>query len=159
VKDETLQAVAQYSRLLAPPARRGWNEPEVLHGKALFAELQCAVCHMPQLTTGSIAALPEMAKQSIQPFTDLLLHDMGDGLSDDRPSFDAEGGEWRTPPLWGIGLVEKVNGHTFFLHDGRARNLAEAILWHGGEAAQSRERFRQLSLPSRAALLAFLQSL
>ena len=100
-----------------------------------------------------------VSHQRIYPYTDLLLHDMGPGLADGRPDFEAAGQEWRTPPLWGIGLVETVNGHTMFLHDGRARNLAEAILWHGGEAAESRDAFKALSKEERDALIRFLESL
>jgi CxxC motif-containing protein (DUF1111 family) len=112
-----------------------------------------------ELKTGSYPELPELANQTIHAFTDLLLHDMGEGLADDRPAFTATGHEWRTAPLWGLGLVAKVNGHTFLLHDGRARNAAEAILWHGGEATASRQAFRAMSKPDRAALIAFLESL
>ena len=111
------------------------------------------------MSTGAWPEFPELSGQTIRPYTDLLLHDMGDGLADNRPAFDATGREWRTPPLWGIGLVSKVNGHTYFLHDGRARNLLEAILWHGGEAEAARERFRRSSQAERDALTAFLESL
>ncbi|MEQ8701044.1 MAG: di-heme oxidoredictase family protein, partial [Bauldia litoralis] len=99
------------------------------------------------------------SRQTIHPFTDLLLHDMGPGLADGFPEFGATGREWRTPPLWGIGLFRAVNGHTFYLHDGRARSLAEAVLWHGGEARAARERFRTLPKSDRDALIAFLESL
>jgi CxxC motif-containing protein (DUF1111 family) len=102
---------------------------------------------------------PELEHQSIQPFTDLLLHDMGDGLADSRPDFAATGSEWRTPPLWGIGMIEKVNGHTRFLHDGRARNLMEAVLWHGGEAENAKQAVLQLKAEERDALIVFLNSL
>jgi CxxC motif-containing protein (DUF1111 family) len=111
------------------------------------------------MTTGPAPALPEVAFQDIHPYTDLLLHDMGEGLADDRPVFTATGREWRTPPLWGLGLLAKVNGHTFLLHDGRARTVGEAILWHGGEAEKSRRRFEAMPRRDRAALLAFLESL
>jgi CxxC motif-containing protein (DUF1111 family) len=103
--------------------------------------------------------LPEVSDQPIFPYTDLLLHDMGEELADGRPDFLADGREWRTPPLWGIGLTQLVNQHTFFLHDGRARNLVEAILWHGGEAEASRERFKHLSAAERQRLIVFLESL
>jgi CxxC motif-containing protein (DUF1111 family) len=111
------------------------------------------------METGESATLPELSHQVIRPYTDLLLHDMGEELSDHRPVFDASGRDWRTPPLWGTGLVSKVNGHTTLLHDGRARDFSEAILWHGGEAAKSREKFRTLSKANRDALVAFLRSL
>jgi len=119
----------------------------------------CASCHVPRHETGTVDDAPELSGQIIYPYTDLLLHDMGPELADHRPDFEATGSEWRTPPLWGIGLVQTVNRHTRFLHDGRARSLEEAILWHGGEAEPSRERFRHLSTDERAALLRFLESL
>jgi CxxC motif-containing protein (DUF1111 family) len=159
ITDKILQEVVAYSCTLAVPARRNWADPAVLHGKALFAQADCTACHMPKLQTGECSKFPELSNQTIRPYTDLLLHDMGEGLSDNRPVFAASGRDWRTPPLWGIGLVQKVNGHTCFLHDGRARNLTEAILWHEGEARAARESFRNFSRSDRDALLAFLQSL
>jgi CxxC motif-containing protein (DUF1111 family) len=158
ISDTILNAVVVYSRTLAVPQRRNWSDPVVLRGKALFTRVDCAVCHVPRLQTAS-SDLSELSNQTIRPYTDLLLHDMGEGLADHRPVFDAGGRDWRTPPLWGIGLVSKVNGHTLFLHDGRARNLTEAILWHGGEAEASRENFRKLPKSDRDALIAFLESL
>jgi CxxC motif-containing protein (DUF1111 family) len=148
-----------YVRALQVPARRNTEDPEALRGEEMFAKAHCAVCHVPQLETGASPQLPQLAGQTIHPYTDLLLHDMGEGLSDGRPDFQATGREWRTPPLWGIGLSKTVNGASAFLHDGRARDFTEAILWHGGEAEASREAFRQLSRQDRAALLTFLQSL
>ena len=156
---EKLEQVTFYTRMLAVPARRDVNEPEVLRGRRLFRELDCAKCHVPRHETGTVEDAPELSKQVIFPYTDLLLHDMGPELADGRPDFEATGSEWRTPPLWGIGLVETVNRHTRFLHDGRARSLEEAILWHGGEAERSRERFRDLTVNDRTALLRFLESL
>ena len=100
-----------------------------------------------------------MSHQTIHPYTDLLLHDMGPDLADGRPDFLATGSEWRTPPLWGIGLCRSVNEHTFLLHDGRARGFAEAILWHGGEGEAAREAFRTMAADERAALIRFLESL
>jgi CxxC motif-containing protein (DUF1111 family) len=158
VSAKILHDVVLYSRTLAVPARRGVTDPIVLRGQKLFQQIGCAVCHSPTLHTGN-SDIPQLAHQTIQPYTDLLLHEMGDGLSDHRPVFDATGNDWRTPPLWGIGLVSRVNGHTFFLHDGRARNLTEAILWHGGEAQTARENFRNMSKSDRDALMAFLNSL
>ena len=131
----------------------------LLAGKALFHQAGCAACHVPAYTTASQAAEPELASQQIRPYSDLLLHDMGDGLADGRPEFQASGRQWRTAPLWGIGLTETVNGHTQFLHDGRARNLLEAILWHGGEAEQARQVVSDFDASERGALLAFLNSL
>jgi CxxC motif-containing protein (DUF1111 family) len=159
VSDKILQSVVSYSRTLAVPARRNITDPAVQRGKQLFAEARCAACHVPQLKTGASAGFPELSNQTIRPYTDLLLHDMGEGLGDDRPVFAASGREWRTPPLWGLGLVSKVNGHTFLLHDGRARNTTEAILWHDGEAAKSRDAFRTMPKADREALLKFLESL
>jgi len=159
VSERILQAVALYARSLAVPAARTSDDPRAVRGRQLFMAARCGACHAAELETGAYSDLPELANQRIHPFTDLLLHDMGDGLADDRPTFAATGREWRTAPLWGLGLVAKVNGHTFLLHDGRARNFSEAILWHGGEAAASRQRFRAMSTQDRAALIAFLESL
>jgi CxxC motif-containing protein (DUF1111 family) len=154
-----LAATELYVRALAVPARRNVDNPLVRRGEQVFAQARCAVCHVPELTTGVFPELPHLAHQTIRPYTDLLLHDMGEGLADGRPDYLANGREWRTPPLWGIGLSAKVNGAGAFLHDGRARNFTEAILWHGGEADVSREAFRRLPRADRDALLAFLASL
>ena len=159
VSASILASVLFYSRTLGVPARRQVEAPQVLAGKGLFHQAGCPACHTPRFTTASEAAEPELAGQLIRPYSDLLLHDLGDGLADQRPEFQADGQEWRTPPLWGIGLSETVNGHTQFLHDGRARNLLEAILWHGGEAEAARQRVLQFDATERAALLAFLNSL
>jgi CxxC motif-containing protein (DUF1111 family) len=125
----------------------------------LFAQAKCAACHVPELRTGEVPGQPALSGQSIRPYTDLLLHDMGEALADNRPDFEASGREWRTPPLWGIGLTQTVNGNVNYLHDGRARTLVEAILWHGGEAAASREAFKAMARAEREALLRFLESL
>ncbi len=156
---ETVDVATLYVQTLAVPARRHLDDPQVQHGEALFHEAQCAGCHIPTIRTGVLAGVPEVSNQTIHPYTDLLLHDMGDSLADGRPDFVATGREWRTPPLWGIGLTRRAQGHTFFLHDGRARNLTEAILGHGGEAEAAREAFRLMAVDERAALLAFLASL
>ena len=148
-----------YSRNLAVPARRKLGDPQVLEGKRLFYEANCIGCHRPKFVTRRDSIGKEQSFQLIWPYTDLLLHDMGDGLADNRPEGEAGGREWRTPPLWGIGLTETVSGHTQFLHDGRARNLLEAILWHGGEAEAARQRVVAMTRAERAALLAFLNSL
>ena len=148
-----------YSRNLAVPARRGLDDPRVLQGKRLFHEAACIACHRPKFVTRRDSIGKEQSFQLIWPYSDLLLHDMGEGLADNRPEGEAGGREWRTPPLWGIGLTKTVSGHTLFLHDGRARNLLEAILWHGGEAEESRERVVAMTRAERAALLAFLNSL
>jgi CxxC motif-containing protein (DUF1111 family) len=154
-----LASTELYLRALLVPARRHTEDSRVRRGEEVFTEAHCAVCHVPQLETGAFPTMPRLAGQTIQPFTDLLLHDMGEELADGRPDYLAGRSEWRTPPLWGIGLSETVNGAGAFLHDGRARNFKEAILWHGGEAQASREAFRQLSREDREALIAFLQSL
>ena len=154
-----LEVVTFYVQTLAVPARRNVDDPQVMHGEQLFAQAQCASCHIPTLRTGVLPGVPSVSNQTIHPYTDLLLHDLGPGLADNRPDFRAGGKEWRTPPLWGIGLVQTVNGHTNFLHDGRARNLMEAILWHGGEAEKSRQTTLQMSSTERDALIAFLESL
>lgn len=159
VTDSILASVLFYSRNLGVPARRDVDTPAVLAGKSLFHQAGCQRCHSPQFTTASDAAEPELANQLIRPYTDLLLHDMGEGLADNRSEFLATGQEWRTPPLWGIGLTERVSGHTQFLHDGRARNLLEAIVWHGGEAEAAKQKVLTFSAQQRAALLAFLNSL
>ena len=148
-----------YSRNLAVPARRNLDDPLGLRGKRLFHESNCIGCHRPKFVTRRDSIGKEQSFQLIWPYTDLLLHDMGEGLADGRPEGEAGGREWRTPPLWGIGLTKTVNGHTLFLHDGRARNLLEAILWHGGEAAAAKQRVVAMTRADRAALLAFLNSL
>lgn len=157
--EEMVKLVEFYSRNLAPPARPDFARPQVLKGKAVFHQSGCATCHQPSFTTAARTDMPEQSKQLIWPYTDLLLHDMGSGLADHRPEFLASGSEWRTPPLWGIGLTQTVNGHTYFLHDGRARNLLEAILWHGGEATASRDQVINLPAAERTALITFLESL
>jgi len=159
VSDNILRLVLFYSRNLAVPARREVNSPDVLAGKNLFFQAGCQSCHTPKYTTSANAAEPELANQVIRPYTDLLLHDMGEGLADNRSEFKAGGRDWRTPPLWGIGLTETVNSHTQFLHDGRARNLLEAVLWHGGEAQAAQRQVLSFDAGQRAALLAFLNSL
>ena len=159
VSDNILRLVLFYSRNLAVPARRDVSTPEVLAGKNLFYQAGCQSCHTPKYTTAANAAEPELANQVIRPYSDLLLHDMGEGLADNRSEFRASGRDWRTPPLWGIGLTQAVSGHTQFLHDGRARNLLEAVLWHGGEAKAAQQQVLSFNAEQRAALLAFLNSL
>lgn len=158
VEEATLHRVAVYSSLVAVPVRLGYADADVLRGKALFSEIGCAACHVPSHVTGT-HALAEVAQQTIWPYTDLLLHDLGEDLSDRRPSFEAEGVDWRTPPLWGLGRVPAVNRHDRLLHDGRARGVAEAILWHGGEAKPARDAFAALSAAQRADLVHFVESL
>jgi CxxC motif-containing protein (DUF1111 family) len=149
-----------WTRALAVPARRDVDDPQVRRGEQLFAQAQCAVCHVPALRTAeTFPALPQLANQTIHPYTDLLLHDMGDDLADGRPDFKAGPRDWRTPPLWGLGLSQTVNGSSAMLHDGRARTIVEAILWHGGEAAGSREAFSRQPRAEREALVRFVESL
>lgn len=157
--DPVLDLVTFYSENLAVPARRDVSDPQVLRGKEIFYALGCTACHQPKFVTSRDAAIEQLAFQLIWPYSDFLLHDMGEGLADGQQVGVANGREWRTAPLWGIGLTETVNGHTFFLHDGRARNLTEAILWHGGEAQSSRDAFAALEKADRAALIRFLESL
>ncbi len=159
LSDDTLAEVVLYSRSLAVPARRKAADPVSRRGERLFEEARCSSCHAPKLVTGSSSPIAALRGQTIRPYTDLLLHDMGPELADGRPDFGASGSEWRTAPLWGLGLLATVSKHTLLLHDGRARDAREAILWHGGEGAAAREAFRAMSRDDRAALLAFLASL
>jgi CxxC motif-containing protein (DUF1111 family) len=158
VDPKLFELVAFYARNLAVPARAA-PTPEVLRGRALFRDAGCAACHRPSFTTGEVPGRPEHSRQRIWPYTDLLLHDMGEGLADHRPEGAADGREWRTAPLWGLGHTRTVSGHEQLLHDGRARGPLEAILWHGGEAQASRDRVVGMTPADRAALLAFLGSL
>jgi CxxC motif-containing protein (DUF1111 family) len=156
---EGLDLVTFYSRNLGVPARRDVDDQQVLHGKRLFHEAGCAACHTPKHVTARLDGQPEQSFQLIWPYTDLLLHDMGEGLADHRPEGRADGQEWRTAPLWGIGLTGQVSGHTQFLHDGRVRSLLEAVLWHGGEAEPARDRVVAMPKADRDALIRFLESL
>jgi CxxC motif-containing protein (DUF1111 family) len=158
ISDETLAKVVFYTQTLAVPGRRDTDDPQVVAGAAAFEEMRCTACHMPTQRTGP-SEVQAAADQEIHPYTDLLLHDMGPGLADGRPDGEATGREWRTQPLWGLGLIEAVNGHTRLLHDGRARTIEEAVLWHWGEAEEARERFRTADEATRAALVRFLESL
>ncbi|MEL7131537.1 MAG: di-heme oxidoredictase family protein [Pseudomonadota bacterium] len=159
ISDVGLELVSFYSSNLGVPARRDVSDPQVLRGKQVFYETGCIACHTPKHVTHRLADQPEQSFQLIWPYTDMLLHDMGPGLADNRPEARAHGQEWRTPPLWGIGLTEQVSGHTYFLHDGRARNLLEAVLWHGGEAEAQKQSVIDMPPTDRAALIRFLESL
>ncbi|MFV2053227.1 di-heme oxidoredictase family protein [Aliiroseovarius sp. YM-037] len=159
VDAEGLDLVTFYSRNLAVPARRDVDNPQVLRGKEVFYDTGCTSCHTPKYVTHRLEDQPEQSFQLIWPYTDLLLHDMGEGLADNRPEGRASGREWRTAPLWGIGLTEQVNGHTRFLHDGRARNLLEAILWHGGEAEAAKSLVVEMPREDRDAMIRYLESL
>lgn len=158
ISDENLGKVTLYSSTLAVPARRNHDDQNILEGKELFNSINCVACHISKLESGS-HAIPALENQKFTPYTDLLLHDMGSGLADNTPDFDANGNEWRTPPLWGIGLIETVNGHTNLLHDGRARNIEEAILWHGGEAENSKNDFMNLTVLKRKQIIDFIKTL
>lgn len=159
IDDINLEKVVLYSQTLAVPARRNWQDVKVLQGKKLFTQIGCAKCHIPTLHTSANSDIPALGNQTIHPYTDLLLHDMGSGLADGRNDFLAGGNEWRTQPLWGIGLIPVVNGHSFLLHDGRARNIQEAILWHEGEGENSKHAYMQLSKTERDYVILFIQSL
>ena len=159
LSQELLDLTVFYSQNLAVPRRRAHDDPVILAGKALFYGIGCAACHRPKLYTGKVEGQPHLSNQLIWPYTDMLLHDMGEALADGRPEGDAEGREWRTAPLWGVGLTEVVSGHRFLLHDGRARGVKEAILWHGGEAQTARDAFAALSKAERDKLIAFVNSL
>ena len=166
IDDKTLEDVVFYQAALAVPARRSPDArgiQEVRRGERLFHQAQCAACHRPSYVTTPAPfprlSSPAIAGQVIWPYTDLLLHDMGPGLADGRPDHQANGRQWKTPPLWGIGLLRDVNGHQRLLHDGRANGVLEAILWHGGEAQASRDAVIQFSASERAALVRFVESL
>jgi CxxC motif-containing protein (DUF1111 family) len=157
--DPVMELITFYSKNLAVPPRRDVAGTDVLHGKDMFYASGCAACHTPNFVTRRDAEDPAQAFQLIWPYSDFLLHDMGQVLADGQQVGLASGSEWRTPPLWGIGLTANVSGHTFFLHDGRARNLEEAILWHHGEAQSSRNAYMGLVKFDRDSLLRFLESL
>jgi CxxC motif-containing protein (DUF1111 family) len=159
ISDLNLNRVALYSSSLAVPARRNYSDQNVLKGKKTFETIGCTSCHIPKIQTGNTHSIVALRNQTIRPYTDLLLHDMGEGLADNTPDFLATGNEWRTPPLWGIGLIQTVNNHTNLLHDGRAKNVEEAILWHGGEAQNAKNRYKLLSAKERNDLLSFVNSL
>lgn len=159
VEPRLFDAIVYYMRTLAVPARRDREAAPVKRGAELFREARCDACHVPHQRTLEVADFPELSNQAFAPYTDLLLHDMGEGLADDRPEALADGREWRTAPLWGVGLIPVVNGHRELLHDGRARGVAEAILWHGGEAKASAEAFRKMNRSDREALVTFVNDL
>jgi CxxC motif-containing protein (DUF1111 family) len=159
ISDEIFTHMVTYQRMLAVPVRRNLDAPDVQRGARMFLEAGCESCHRATFKTDNVKDQPWLSNQTIHPFTDMLLHDMGDGLADGRADFAASGSEWRTSPLWGLGLQKTVNGHTRLLHDGRARDVSEAILWHGGEAERAKEAFRNLPKQDREALLRFIDSL
>ena len=159
VTDTQMSRMMVYMSAISVPIRRDYDTYNVLKGKELFNDLACVNCHINNFRTSAYPLLPQIGNVTIRPYSDFLLHDMGDDLADNRSDFLANGNEWRTQPLWGIGMIELVNDHTFLLHDGRARNIEEAILWHGGEAEKSKQDFMNLSSENRKQLLSFLNSL
>jgi CxxC motif-containing protein (DUF1111 family) len=159
INDTELEQMVRYVQLLGVPAQRNYASSQVTTGASLFTSAGCIKCHTGSFTTSPYHPQNELRSQNIRPYTDMLLHDMGSGLADNLGEGVASGAEWRTPPLWSLGLTAGVSGGENYLHDGRARNLAEAILWHGGEAEAAKEAFRTMSSANRAALIAFLQSL
>ena len=159
ITDDILDQVVLYCRTLGVPAPRGIETNAVKTGAAIFENIDCAKCHIPKQKSGNFPGIDAISNQTFFPYTDMLLHDMGEGLADGRPDFLANGNEWKTRPLWGIGMTNLINGHTDFLHDGRAKNITEAILWHGGEAENAKNNFKALSTEEREALLVFLNSL
>lgn len=159
MSERELVALTVFTQTMGVPAFRNNSSPQVQEGAALFVRAKCNTCHVPEMKTGNLSGRPEVSNQTIAPFTDLLLHDMGPRLADGRPDFDATESEWRTAPLWGLSLQQTVHGHTNLLHDGRARNITEAIMWHEGEGDHSRKEFAKMSRTERDALLAFLNSI
>ena len=159
ISNEDLAKVVTYTKLLSVPERRALLKEDDIRGQKIMTELSCIACHRPSYRTSNQSEIKELRHQLIFPYTDLLVHDMGEDLADNRPDFLATGREWRTPPLWGTGLVKKINRHTRFLHDGRARSVEEAILWHGGEAETSRNKFKALVKKDRELLIQYVESL
>jgi CxxC motif-containing protein (DUF1111 family) len=159
LSDGDLDKLTRYIALLGVGARRNLTNAQALHGEQLFASANCVSCHVPTLTTSQYHPFAELRNQTIHPYTDLLLHDMGPGLADNMGEGNATGAQWRTTPLWSIGLAAGVSGGEAYLHDGRARSLDEAILWHDGDGAAAKEAFRTMSSSDRADLVAFLKSL
>lgn len=159
VSEEKIVAITKYMQLVAVPVRRNTNLPTILTGKKHFFLAGCNKCHTPKMVTSNKASFAQLSNQTIRPYTDLLLHDMGEDLSDGKSDGEASEREWRTAPLWGIGLFGAVNGKARYLHDGRAKTLDEAILWHGGEAETSKNYFVALNVSDRASMIRFLLSL
>jgi CxxC motif-containing protein (DUF1111 family) len=164
--DEDLNRLVTYMRLVSVPGQRGHGDPKVAQGEQIFKTIGCSNCHVTDVVTSANHPFAELRSQDIKPYSDLLLHDMGPDLADnsgvvasDDPSAPPAASEWRTPPLWGTGLLSTISTHTGLLHDGRAASVLEAVLWHGGEAEATRERVTKLSAADREALLAFVQSL
>lgn len=154
-----LALTVDFNRNLAPVKARNLEDTNIQQGRSLFYETGCQNCHNPSFTTAQSKSFPHLAQQTIWPYSDFLLHDLGPELSDQRPDFNASAQEWRTPPLWGIGLQAKVNGSRALLHDGRANSVEEAILWHGGEAQKAKQSFMQLNKDQRNLLIQFVNAI
>ena len=159
LSDTDLDNATLYISLLSVRNQRNWTDPQVVKGKQVFVDTGCANCHTQEFKTSAYAVHAELRSQTIHPYTDLLLHDMGTGLADTLPEGEATYQEWRTPPLWGIGYTDTTAGGEAYLHDGRARTLTEAILWHGGEGEGATTKFKALAAGDKDALIAFLKSL
>lgn len=157
--ESLLTLVVNFTKSLGVPARRNENDDEVIKGRALFYQTGCHQCHTPSYVTQESEEFSHLSNQTIWPYTDLLLHDMGADLADNRPDYLASGAEWRTPPLWGVGLSKSVNGSDHLLHDGRAQGVEAAIVWHGGEAETIKQKFVNLGSDKRRALVKFVESL
>ncbi len=158
IDQQTLDITTFYVQSLGVPARRNTKDASVIAGKQVFNTLNCSKCHIPKQKSGNYS-IALLSNQTFFPYSDFLLHDMGPELADNRNDFLATGSEWKTPPLWGIGLAKVVNSKAQYLHDGRAKTVQEAILWHGGEAQTSKDKFKQLSTKDRTDLLNFINSL
>ncbi len=159
ITDKALANVTLYASSLCVPVRRNYKDQDVLKGKKLFGEANCTACHIPKYKTGNTHYIQALRNQTIRPYTDLLLHDMGELLADNAGDHIANGQEWRTPPLWGMGLIPVVNRHQLLMHDGRARGVEEAILWHGGEAEESKNTYMNFSKEERDNVIKFINSL
>jgi CxxC motif-containing protein (DUF1111 family) len=159
IPDKLLTLVNQFTQFMAVPPARNLDIENVQQGRTLFHKAQCAACHTPNYTTAADYPVTQLAGQTIYPYSNFALHNMGPGLADGVYEFEATGNEWRTPPLWGLGLQKQYKKNAVFLHDGRARTISEAILWHGGEAAKSQQFFINMSVADRSALLAFLKAI
>jgi CxxC motif-containing protein (DUF1111 family) len=159
ISDQRLDELTAYVSLLGVSARRNLSDPAALQGEALFNSIGCTGCHTDTFQTSPYHPHAELRDQTIHPYTDLLLHDMGPGLASTLGEGGASGAEWRTAPLWNIGLTNGVSFGEGYLHDGRARTLEEAILWHGGEGDASRQGYIGLTQSEKNALIAFLNSL
>ena len=159
IPNKLLDLVTQFNQLMAVPPARNLGYVKAQQGRKLFYQLGCESCHTASYTTATEYPHKSLANQTIWPYTDLALHDMGEGLADDVNEYDADGHEWRTPPLWGIGARKNIRSENLYLHDGRAKTVSAAILWHGGEALRSQQNFIQLNQQQRNALLAFLDAI